>query len=363
MGDRIRVDGKYFSRGLRPVAFHGVTYGTFAPREDGERYSRWDIAKLDFVAMAATGFSVVCTDTPPPDDIIDLAADWILVDLFYPDWRYVVGASRRQRRRVARDARAVAERVGRQLSGNEVVLGISVGNEIPADVVRWTGAGQVAGLIEELADAVRSEDPGQLVTCASHPMSEYRSLDSLDFLTFNVFLERQADFRRHLTRVQHLAGERPLVLGEVGYHAVDGSSGEEMQAEVLAWQLETALERGVAGACVYSWTDEWWVGDAAVEDGGSASPGGRPLTAAGLGPGLRVECQVGLGPAFPWPTMTVVIYAYNATVPIDECLRHTCSLDYPGLEIIVIDDGSTDATAAIARRHPKAQMVTIPTLA
>ena len=43
------------------------------------------------------------------------------------------------------------------------------------------------------------------------------------------------------------------------------ADGEARQAETLDWQLETAIERGVAGTCVFSWTDEWWVGDAAVE--------------------------------------------------------------------------------------------------
>ena len=74
---------------------------------------------------------------------------------------------------------------------------------------------------------------------------------------FNVFLERREDFRRYLTRLHHLAGDRPLVLGEVGLAAGRGAEGERRQAEVLDWQLETAIERGVAGTCVFSWTDEW----------------------------------------------------------------------------------------------------------
>src|SRR5207248_6898321 len=115
------------------------------------------------------------------------------------------------------------------------------------------------------ADVVHDEDPDLLVTYANYPSAEYLPLEGLDFLTFNVFLEDQDEFRRYLTRLHHLAGDRPLVLGEVGLHAGDTPDGERRQAETLDWQLETALERGVAGTCTFSWTDEWWVGDAPVE--------------------------------------------------------------------------------------------------
>ena len=55
-----------------------------------------------------------------------------------------------------------------------------------------------------------------------------------------------------------------------------------------------------------------------------------------------------------------MICAYNAAETLDECLRHTCALDYPWLEMIVVDDGSTDATAEIASRHPRARLLQIP---
>ena len=35
---RVRVDGKFFAVGDERFAFRGVTYGTFAPREDGAQF-------------------------------------------------------------------------------------------------------------------------------------------------------------------------------------------------------------------------------------------------------------------------------------------------------------------------------------
>jgi O-antigen biosynthesis protein len=359
---RIGVDGKFFSCASQRFNFRGVTYGTFSPREDEARYPDRQQIKLDLEAMQEAGFTVVRTYTLPPDDLLDLAADHdlrIFSDVFYPDWRYLVGVSRREQRRVRREARKEVREAAHRLRGNERVLALCLGNEIPADVLRWLGTDMVANTIRELAEVVREEDPDILVTYGNYPTTEYLPLETLDFLTFNVYLERQDDFRRYLTKVQHVAGDRPLVLGEMGLDATADRSGEVHQAEVLDWQLETAAERGVAGTCVFAWTDEWWVGDSPVRDwhfGLTRSDRShRPALSVVSNWNRRTMRDL----EFPWPSMSVVICAYNAEATIGECLSHTCALEYPDLEIIVIDDGSTDATAAIAGRHTRARVITV----
>ena len=359
---RVRVDGKQFAVDERRFAFRGVTYGTFRPRPDGSRFPEFDRAKQDFAAMNESGFTVVRTYTPPPDDLVDLANDWglrLLAGVFYPDWRYLLGTSRRDRRRVAREARAETRAAARRLAGSEAVLGLSLGNEVPADVLRWFGTKEIAGVIAELAEVAREEDPDLPLTYANYPTAEYLPLECLDFLTFNVFLERRDDFRKYLTRLHHLAGDRPLVLGEVGLHAGTDDEGERHQAEVIDWQLETAVERGVAGTCLFSWTDEWWVGDAAVEgwNFGLTRADRSPRPALQVAEDWNRRTVASLRKE--WPSISAVICAYNAGATLEECLRHTCALDYPDLEIIVVDDGSTDDTDAILARHPRARLVTI----
>lgn len=362
---RVTIDGKQFALQGQRFVFRGVTYGTFEPRpSDGAQYPERDRMKQDFESMAAAGFSVVRTYTVPPDDLLDLAADFdlrVMAGVFYSDWRYLVGDSRRGRQRVAREARTTVREAAHRVAGRDHVLALSLGNEVPADVVRWMGADLVSEMIRELADLVHTIDGDQLVTYANYPTAGYLNLDMLDFLTFNVFLERKTDFRRYLNRLHHLAGDRPLVLGEMGLHSGTTSEGEEHQAHVLDWQYETAIERGVAGMCAYSWTDEWWVGGSPVRGWNfgltreDRSP--RPaLDVVSTWNGREVRDL----PDVSWPTMSVVICAYNAAATIDECLTHACALDYPDLEIIVVDDGSTDETAALAARHPAARLVPIP---
>ncbi|HEX2179462.1 MAG TPA: glycosyltransferase, partial [Actinomycetota bacterium] len=349
---RVSTDGKFFTLNGRRFDFRGVTYGTFCPRSDGDLFPERDQMKRDFASISDAGFTVVRTYTDPPDDALDLAADWglkILAGVYYPDWRYLVGCSRRQFARVARQARVLVRTAARRHAADENLAGLVVGNEIPADVVRWVGTKTVGRLIAELAEVVREEDPGRLVTYANYPTTEYLDLSTLDFLTFNVFLEDREDFRRYVNRLSTLAGDRPLVLGEIGF---DSGGGARLQAELIGSQLEVALERGVAGTCIFSWTDEWGVAGRPVEGWhfGLTRQDRTPKPA--LETAIRFN-RTGLADLKPrWPEISVVVCAHNAEATLDECLRHLCALDYPALEAIVVDDGSTDATADIARRYP-----------
>lgn len=362
-GGHVRVDGKFFAVAGRRFEFRGVTYGTFAPRRDGALFPKRVQIERDLAAMREAGFSVVRTYTPPAEDLLDAAARndlRVLAGVFYPDWRYLLGGSRRQNWQVAREARKEVRAATRRFAGNEQILALSLGNEVPADVLRWHGTRVVARTIRDLVEIVREEDPDQLVTYANYPTAEYLPLDSLDFMMFNVFLERRADFRRYLTRLHHLAGDRPLVLGELGIAAGEGPHAEVEQAEVLHWQLETAIERGVAGTCIFSWTDDWWVGGQRVEGWrfGLTDAEREPRLALRVARGWNVRTVRDV--PFDWPSVSVVICAHNSAATLDECLAHTCSLDYPYYEVIVVDDGSSDGTAEIASRFEQVRLIQIP---
>jgi biofilm PGA synthesis N-glycosyltransferase PgaC len=53
-------------------------------------------------------------------------------------------------------------------------------------------------------------------------------------------------------------------------------------------------------------------------------------------------------PVGGWPTVTILIPAYNEELVVATCVQAARAVDYPNFEVLVLDDGSTDATATAA---------------
>lgn len=64
----------------------------------------------------------------------------------------------------------------------------------------------------------------------------------------------------------------------------------------------------------------------------------------------------------PRPLVSVVIAAYDAEATIAPCIDSILDQTYAPVELIVVDDGSTDATAEVLARHPRSGCFEILTL-
>jgi glycosyltransferase involved in cell wall biosynthesis len=56
-------------------------------------------------------------------------------------------------------------------------------------------------------------------------------------------------------------------------------------------------------------------------------------------------------PAPVWPRITLVTAVYNGADYLEDTIRSIVSQEYPNLEYIIVDDGSTDKTVEIIRRY------------
>ncbi len=343
-----RVHGKFFFRGEEKHFLRGVTYGTFAEGADGTRFPEPRVVARDFAMMREAGVNTVRLFTPPPIWLLDNAVEEGLEVLIGLPWPQHVAflESARTRTEIGRTV-AACVRACRQ---HKAILAYLFGNEIPPDIIRWHGAEAVREFLQGLADRVRDEHPGALVSYANFPSTEYLTIDFTDFLSFNVYLHNEDPFRRYIARLNNLAVDRPLVLTEFGIDSL--REGEEGQSGTLSWQVPAAFESGVAGTFVFSWTDEWFTGGCAVEDWafGLVDRERRPKPALAA---VARHYRGALPPRLPrYPRVSVVVCAYNAERTLDRCLVSLAALSYPDYEVILVNDGSRDRTLEIAERYP-----------
>ena len=111
---------------------------------------------------------------------------------------------------------------------------------------------------------MKAEDPTALVTYVNYPSTEYLYLPFLDFICFNVYLESRERLEAYLARLQNIAGDRPLVMAEIGLDSL--RNGDERRAQALEWQIDSVFAAGCAGVFVFAWTDEWHRGGHDIDD-------------------------------------------------------------------------------------------------
>ena len=345
---RPRACGKFLYVGDDKFWVRGVTYGAFRPDQDGREYHDLEVIERDFAQMAANGFNTVrIPHTVPPRSLLDAAHRHGL--------RVMVGLSAEQYvgflidRRNAPNVEDLVRMKVRACAGHPALLCYALGNEIPAPVARWLGRRRVERYLRRLYEVVKAEDPRALVTYVNYPTTEYLDLSFLDLVCFNVYLESEERLGSYLARLQNVAGDRPLLMSEIGLDSLRQS--EDMQAEVLDWQVRTTFAAGCAGAFIFAWTDEWYRAGADVEDWSFGLTDRKRQPKPALAAVREAMAEVPFPKRMPWPRISVIVCSYNGARTIRDCFEGLLLLEYPNFEVIVVDDGSRDGTAAIAHEY------------
>jgi len=346
----IRVRAKFFFDGEEKFFLKGATYGPFAPDAEGYFVGTPAQARRDFEMVQALGINLLRLYHVPPVWFLDLCREFRLRVLISIPWAEHVEFlnNRTMRRQVVQTIREAVQKN----RGHEAIFGYFVGNEIPTTMVRWLGARRVIQFVEHLINVARQADPRPLYSYASYPPTEFLLPSNVDFYSFNVYLERQLDFERYLARLQNLADDKPLIMGEFGLDTI--RKGEPMQSAVLDWHLDCVVRGGAAGTIFFSWTDEWFTGGFDVTDWafGLVTRDRRPKLAYDslrtklLGAG-SISQRVGLK---AYPRVSIIVCSYNGGKTLKDCLESLDELNYPDYEIILVDDGSKDETPEIVKK-------------
>ena len=356
--ERVAADGKFLRAGDDRFLIKGVTYGTFAPDADGYQFPPRARVAEDFRLMADLGINTVRTYTPPRPDLLDEAARHGLRVMIGLPWSQHVAFldDRRLKRSIRKE---MIDRI-LDLAGHPAVGLMALGNEIPPGVVRWHGRVRVERFLRRLYEDAKAASPDTLFTYVNFPPTEFLDLSFFDVCAFNVYLHRESDLRAYIARLQHIAGQKPLLLAEAGADSI--REGEAGQARVTAMHLRAAFEEGACGAIAFAWTDEWWRGGHPVEDWkfGLVDHNRRPKPAASAVAAVLANAPFPREQQKTWPKVSVVVCAYNAADTIEDCLTAIERLTYPNYEVIVINDGSRDRTSEIAHAHAQLRVIDIP---
>ncbi|MBL9142145.1 MAG: glycosyltransferase [Verrucomicrobiaceae bacterium] len=341
-GKWLRMDGqKHFLR--------AVSYGPFKPNARGEPWPEEPRLDQDFAMIRAMGFNTVRVYELPTDAVLDAAIRHSLklmvgipwaqhVDVLgWPRW---VDDSHRHSA-AGRGVELKMREAARRFGNHEAVVALIIGNEIEKTLVRWMEPRRVKRFIEALVRVAKEEAPHCLVSYATYPSTEYLMADNADFLAVNVYLEQREAFEKYVQRLQHLAGNKPLIITEFGVDV--RQHGEARQAEVRAWFEDVCQRLGVAGNVWFAFTDEWHRGGEAVTQ-----------WQFGLVDELRRARPAGVLPSvipepMPYLKISVVVCTRNGSATLRECLEALGRQTYPHREVIVVDDGSTDAVPEIAK--------------
>ena len=355
MEDRIQIKGKFFYEGERRFLVKGVAYGPYAPANGSDPFPSPEQVAEDFRKIHSLGANTVRIYHVPPAWLLDLAQKTGLrlwVDVPWPSHQCFLSSPRAQR-----EAREKIRTAALLCARHPALLALCLGNEIPPDIVRWHGPQAVARFLDTLVEEVKSIDEECLCTYGNYPSTEYLQPQAVDFLAFNVYLHSMDRFEAYLDHLLTLSYDRPVVLSEIGFDA--HRLGEARQAELLQQQIQCAFHHGAAGVVVFRYEDEWVKEGRPILDwhfglldrARKPRPAWTAVQQAFEHPRLSPRSQ---------PTVSVVVAAYQAAPYLAQCLDSLLHQTYPPLEILVVDDGSTDETARIAQRFPQVRLLRHP---
>lgn len=349
--DPLRVSGKYFREGDEVTFLKVVTFGPF-PAGAFPDEGRAELLRIRNELDANT---IRVYEVPSLDFMHDCAEIGLRVFITIP-WSQHVDFFKNSHI-LAEVDRRLLETI-RQFRGHPALAGYFVGNEIETTLVRWMGRKRVLEQLERLIDLGHANDPDALFAYANYPSTEYLLPRNQDFTAFNLYLETPESLASYLERLQNLSGDKPLLISEFGVDS--GAHGDQEQAAMLEWHIEEVCRAGGAGTTIFAWSDLWQRGGATITDWSFG------LTRRDASPKASLdvvrECWGSVGKPGELvalketPRVSVIVCTYKGSATLVPCLDSLAALDYPDLELILVNDGGDDRVNEIAALYSEVKL-------
>jgi glycosyltransferase involved in cell wall biosynthesis len=321
-----RADSKFFLKAMRldglkpdPSRAHGFT-------------ARVEL-RARLAQLKAGHTTTLIVKAAEADTIIDVAAALDLHTMI----EVPVDGERLLSRRGLKALRAELAGFARRFAGRPGLIGFLLSPNISAGWLRMAGLGQVQSALAQLVRYLKDRGAGILVAVRHQPSTRALAALEEDLLYSTAPALSGHELTNYIVSLHNMAESRPVVV------ELEAGCGDQDE------RVGCAFAAGAAGVVAQSF---------------KAPPRTDALAMIALEPdevlpfvALNGNCP----PALPKPPMvSVVICAYNAERTMEACLNSLRELDYPNYEVVVVDDGSRDQTAAIAARFPEFRLIRQP---
>ncbi len=231
----------------------------------------------------------------------------------------------------------------KNLRGYRGVLGYLLDCPIEPAWLRSRGLEKIQSRLARMVHEIRGVDPHKMVGVKHRTGTVGLALRDEDLLYAVIPSLTPTELRSSLIRLHNLAQARPVVV------ELSGVAANQDEFVALAFGL------GAAGVVVQSSA----LAAPAAEGFKEGSLSLKMLRASELLPFLALNGACPPKPA-RIPKVSVIICAYNAERTMRQCLDSLRRLDYPNFEVIIVDDGSRDATPQIAAEFPEFRLIRQP---
>jgi len=328
--------GKFFSRGGDKFFLKAIRFPASPSSFGFEEKIAWRKRMGDLRAAHTTATVIADSDA---EALLDLAAQPGLYALLELKVRPENLFSRNALRTAITNLR---KRVT-SLRGYPNLIGYLLDCPMDPDEVRSRGLEMLRARLAKMVAAIRDIDARKMVGLKHRAGTLGLMLREEDFVYAVMPQLALGELRSSVIRLHNLAEDRPVVL-EFVEAAPD-------QDELIAYTFGL----GAAGV----------VAQASANDSRRSMPFAhgslslKTVRACELLPFLALNGTCPPQPAWT-PKVSIVICAYNAERTMRQCLESLRRLDYPNYEVIIVDDGSHDATAQIAANFPEFRLIRQP---